>query len=147
MSNIVEFPTQTSWRKQGEIPKATEHVFLVAERLLGTINRERDELTSEEKTNLAALKAVFSELSLTNFDLVSKMNEAEKKGLINHVEKVIATSVFLTIQKIRSDIAIVQKESIGTDFFSTETEEKIFNSNLNQNIKSFLTKIIRKIKE
>ena len=147
MNEILKFPTQTFWRTQGEIPKTTENVFLVAEKLLKIIDKKTGELTREEEVDLEALKTVFSELSLTNFDFISIMNEAEEEGLISYTEKIISTSVFLTIQQIRNDIVSVQKESTVSVIFSTETEEKISNSNLSQNIKNFLIEIIRKVKE
>jgi len=145
MRNIVEFPDQRPWRALAETPKVTERVFLVAERLLKVIDKETSELTEEENIDFEALKAVFSGLSLINFDLVSEMSEAEEKGLINKTEKVIATSLFLTIQQIRPEMINIQENITEVDFFSSEILEKIYNSNLDQNIKDFLLKVISKI--
>ena len=145
MRNIVEFPDQRPWRALAETPKVTERVFLVAERLLKVIDKETSELTEEENIDFEALKAVVSELSLINFDLVSKINEAEKQGLINKTEQVIAISVFLTIQQIRPEMINIQENITEVDFFSSEILEKIYNSNLDQNIKDFLLKVISKI--
>ena len=145
MRNIVEFPDQRPWRALAETPKVTERVFLVAERLLKVIDKETSELTEEENIDFEALKAVSSGLSLINFDLVSEMSEAEEKGLINKTEKVIATSLFLTIQQIRPEMINIQENITEVDFFSSEILEKIYNSNLDQNIKDFLLKVISKI--
>jgi|688.fasta_scaffold01223_32 hypothetical protein len=145
MRNIVEFPDQTPWRALAETPKVTERVFLVAQELLSIVDKNSDELTEEENIDFEALKAVLSELSLINFDLVSKINEAEKQGLINKTEKVIAISVFLTIQQIRPEIVNSKKDITEVNFFSSEILEKIYNSNLDQNIKDFLLKVISKI--
>lgn len=145
MRNIVEFPDQRPWRALAETPKVTERVFLVAQKLLSIVDKNSDELTEEENIDFEALKAVLSELSLINFDLVSEMSEAEEKGLINKTEKVIATSLFLTIQQIRPEMINIQENITEVDFFSSEILEKIYNSNLDQNIKDFLLKVISKI--
>lgn len=145
MRNIVEFPDQRPWRALAETPKVTERVFLVAQELLSIVDKNSDELTEEENIDFEALKAVVSELSLINFDLVSKINEAEKQGLINKTEQVIAISVFLTIQQIRPEMINIQENITEVDFFSSEILEKIYNSNLDQNIKDFLLKVISKI--
>lgn len=145
MRNIVEFPDQRPWRALAETPKVTERVFLVAQKLLSIVDKNSDELTEEENIDFEALKAVLSELSLINFDLVSKINEAEKQGLINKTEQVIAISVFLTIQQIRPEMINIQENITEVDFFSSEILEKIYNSNLDQNIKDFLLKVISKI--
>jgi len=145
MRNIVEFPDQRPWRALAETPKVTKRVFLVAQKLLSIVDKNSYELTEEENIDFEALKAVLSELSLINFDLVSKINEAEKQGLINKTEQVIAISVFLTIQQIRPEMINIQENITEVDFFSSEILEKIYNSNLDQNIKDFLLKVISKI--
>lgn len=145
MINIVEFSDQTPWRVLSETYRVTERVFLVAQKLLSIVDKNSDELTEEENIDFEALKAVASELSLINFDLVSKINEAEKQGLINKTEQVIAISVFLTIQQIRPEMINIQENITEVDFFSSEILEKIYNSNLDQNIKDFLLKVISKI--
>ena len=146
MINIVEFSDQTPWRVLEETYRVTERVFLVAQELLNIVDKSLDELTEAENIDFEALKAVASELSLINFDLVSKINEAEKKGLINKTEKVIAISVFLTIQQIRPEIVNSKENITEVNFFSFDTLEKIYNSNLDQSIKDFLRKLMNKIK-
>lgn len=141
MSNILKFPTQTSWRKLGETPKVTGYVFVVAERLL---NKQRNELTQEEELDLESLKTVFSELSLINLDLVSIISDAEQAGKIDYIEKIILTSILLTIQQIRPDIINTSNKPTINDFVSTEIEKNIIASNLSQPIKTFLMEIIKK---